>query len=129
MPAAMATQEERSETTRAKLLGAAWKLFATRGYAATSIDDIAARAALTKGAFYHHFDDKQSIFRAVFEEAERRLTEAAAAGAQGPDAWRRFRAGCHAFLEASMDPGVQQIVLRDGPAVLGWETWREIETR
>lgn len=125
----MPTQAERSEATRGRLLAAAWRLFGARGYAATSIDDIARRAGVTKGAFYHHFDDKQAIFRAVFEEAEQKLMETATAAARGPDAWHRFRAGCRAFLEASMDPGVQRIVLRDGPAVLGWETWRAIEAR
>lgn len=35
--------------------------------------------------------------------------------------------GCRTYLAASLDPAVQQIVLLDGPSVLGWETWREIE--
>lgn len=125
----MPTQEERSEVTRGKLLDAARRLFRTRGYPRTSIEEIASRAGLTKGAFYHHFEDKRAIFLAVFEETERRLMETATAGIEGGDAWRRLRAGCRAFLEACLDPGVQRIVLRDAPVVLGWETWREIDTR
>src|SRR5207244_1876290 len=81
---------------------------------------IPARAGVTKGAFYHHFPDKKAIFLAVFHETEQALMEASAAGARGPDAWSQFRAGCRAFLEASMDAGVQRIILRDGPVVLGW---------
>ena len=125
----MPTQEERSEATRGKLLAVARRLFRARGYAQTFIEDIAARAGVTKGAFYHHFPDKKAIFLAVFHETEQALMEASAAGACGPDAWSRFRAGCRAFLEASMDPGVQRIILRDGPVVLGWEAWREIDAR
>jgi AcrR family transcriptional regulator len=125
----MPTQKERSAATREKLMAVARKLFRTQGYARTFIDDIAARARVTKGAFYHHFADKKAIFLAVFDETEQSLMEASAAGARGSDAWSRFRGGCRAFLEASLDPGVQRIVLRDGPAVLGWETWREIDAR
>lgn len=125
----MATQGERSEATRTKLLAVARKLFRARGYADTSLDDIAARAGVTKGAFYHHFEDKKAIFTAVFEEAEQQLVEAAAAGGRGGDVWSRFRAGCRAFLEASMDPGIQRVALRDAPVVLGWEVWREIAAR
>src|SRR2546425_8518280 len=123
------TQEERSEATRGKLLAVARKLFRIRGYARTFIDDIAARAGVTKGAFYHHFPDKKAIFLAVFHETEQALMEASAAGARGPDAWSQFRAGCRAFLEALIDSDVQRIILRDGPVVLGWEAWREIDAR
>jgi AcrR family transcriptional regulator len=125
----MPTQEERSEATRAKLLATARRLFETRGYAETAIEDVTREAGLTKGAFYHHFDDKKAIFRAVFEEAERQLARAASDGARGKDAWRRFRAGCRAFLEASLEPGLQRIALREAPGVLGWETFREIDAR
>ena len=129
MLADVPTQAERSEATRTRLLAVARRLFAARGYAVTSVDELVRRAGVTKGALYHHFADKQAIFRAVFEETERQLVVAAAAGARGRDALARFRAGCLAFLEASLDRGVQRIVLHDGPAVLGWEAWREIDWR
>jgi AcrR family transcriptional regulator len=125
----MPTQAERTDATRGKLLAVARKLFATKGYAATSLDALVRRAGVTKGAFYHHFADKQSIFRAVFEAVEDDLVAAALAGSKGTDALTRFRTGCHAFLAASVDPAVQRIVMMDGPAVLGWATWREIDWR
>ena len=126
---AMPTQAERADATRGKLLAVARKLFATKGYAATSLDALVRRAGVTKGAFYHHFPDKQAIFRAVFEAVEDDLVAAALAGSRGTDALTRFRTGCHAFLAASVDPAVQRIVMMDGPAVLGWATWREIDWR
>ena len=125
----MPTQAERTDATRGKLLAVARKLFATKGYAATSLDTLVRRAGVTKGAFYHHFPDKQAIFRAVFEAVEDDLVAAALAGSKGADALTRFRTGCHAFLAASVDPSVQRIVMMDGPAVLGWATWREIDWR
>jgi AcrR family transcriptional regulator len=125
----MPTQAERTDATRGKLLAVARKLFATKGYAATSLDALVRRAGVTKGAFYHHFPDKQAIFRAVFEAVEDDLVAAALAGSKGADALTRFRTGCHAFLAASVDPAVQRIVMMDGPAVLGWATWREIDWR
>src|SRR5437870_3125344 len=125
----MATNEERSEATRARLLAIARKRFGTKGYAATSVEDLVRRAGVTKGAFYHHFDDKKSVFLAVLEDAQQRLAQACVATARGEDAWERALAGCHAFLEACTDPEIQQIILLDGPVVLGWETWREIDSR
>ncbi|HZR36727.1 MAG TPA: TetR/AcrR family transcriptional regulator [Nevskia sp.] len=124
------SQEERSgETTRA-LLAAAARLFEQQGYAATSIEDINRAAGLTRGAIYHHYAGKAQLFRAVFEAGEAELTAAIAAAAQQKkDPWKAFQAGCEAFLQACLDPAVQQIILKDGPAVLGWEVIREIEAR
>jgi AcrR family transcriptional regulator len=122
------TQRERTEATTTQLLEAARRLFATDGYEATSLDDVVAAAGVTKGALYHHFASKRDLFRAVFEDKERELARVchdayAAAG----DPWDGFHAGCRAFLEATLDHGVQRICLLDAPAVLGWETVREIE--
>lgn len=61
------TQEERSEKSRQQILDAALKLFSHRGYGATSVRDIAEEAALSKGNVYHHFPDKETIFRALIE--------------------------------------------------------------
>ena len=124
-------QAERSEHTRGALVRVARELFAEPGYAATSIEDVAERAGVTKGALYHHFRNKRDLFQAVFEELERELVEkvvVAATGA-GDDIWEGMRVGVRAFLEASLDPAVGRIVLIDGPSVLGWETWKEIDDR
>lgn len=124
------TQEERSGQTTRALLAAATRLFAEKGYADTSIEDINNAAGLTRGAIYHHYKGKAQLFRAVFEAREAELTAAiAAAAAQKKDAWKSFQAGSEAFLLACLDPAVQQIILKDGPAVLGWEVIREIEAR
>lgn len=123
---------ERAEATRAALLSAGRSLFAQRGYAAVATEEIVRRARVTRGALYHHFRDKEDLFRAVVEDVERELTEritaeSLAAGATEP--WAALRAGARAFLDASAEPEVQRIITLDAPAVLGWEAWREIGQR
>jgi AcrR family transcriptional regulator len=121
------TQRQRTEATTADLLDAARRLFAADGYNATSLEDVVAAAGVTKGALYHHFDSKRDLFRAVFENEEKALARVChEAYRREPDPWDGFHAGCTAFLEESLDPGVQRITLLDGPAVLGWETVRAI---
>jgi AcrR family transcriptional regulator len=124
-------QAERSETTRRELVRVARELFTEPGYAETPIEDVAKRAGVTKGALYHHFRNKRELFQAVFEELEQEIVGKvveAAAGA-GDDALEALRRGTRAFLETSRDPAVARVVLLDGPSVLGWETWREIDDR
>jgi AcrR family transcriptional regulator len=123
------TQQERSETTVAALVAAARGLFANDGYAATSLDAVASAAGVTKGALYHHFAGKRELFRAVYEHEQQRLVAAIGeAYARKADPWDAFEAGCRAFIESSLDPGLQRITLLDAPGVLGWEAIREIES-
>lgn len=124
------TQAERSEATVHDLVQVARRLFAERGFAATSIEDIVRAAGVTRGALYHHFSSKTDVFRAVFEDLERELAARSVEAAHGKrDPWKQMEAGCMAFLDISTDPGIQRIALLDGPAVLGWAAVREIELR
>ncbi|HVT21196.1 MAG TPA: helix-turn-helix domain-containing protein [Mycobacteriales bacterium] len=115
--------------TRGALLTAARELFGAQGYAATSTEEIVERAGVTKGALYHHFSDKVTLFRAVFEQVQREVSDAAVAEFNQPDSWAALVAGCRLWVEAHSDPAVRQIVLVDARGVLGWEAAREIETR
>lgn len=123
-------QAARSATTRAKLICAARGLFARKGYADVGTEEIVRRAGVTRGALYHQFPAKQDLFLAVYEEVERDLTQRVA-GSLGEVAspLAAMRAGLRGFLEACRAPEVQRIVLIDGPAVLGWERWREVAER
>lgn len=122
------TQRERSEATTRALVEAARDLFARQGYEGTFLDDVAREAGVTKGALYHHFEGKRELFRAVFEAEERRLRRTtSAAYLTQRDPWKGFYAGCRAYLEACLDPGVQRITLIDAPAVLDPETERAIK--
>ncbi|WP_320672057.1 helix-turn-helix domain-containing protein [Patulibacter defluvii] len=122
------TQAERSQATTALLVSTARELFAARGYPGTSLDDVVARAGVTKGALYHHFANKRELFRAVYEREQERLMAAVIADAEvDGDVWERVEAACVAFLDHSLDREVQQITLLDAPAALGWEQMRAIE--
>jgi AcrR family transcriptional regulator len=115
------SQAERSAATRGALIEAARELFARDGYAATGREAIVERAGVTRGALYHHFADKEALFRAVFEqiEAEVMAKAAEAAVATSPDdPLGQLRAGSLAYLDVALDPAVQRICLLDAPAVL-----------
>jgi AcrR family transcriptional regulator len=117
-----------AEATRQEIKRRARALFASEGYAATSTAQIVAATGLTKGALYHHFDDKLDLFRAVVEELESELAdEVAAAANRQTDTWSRLEAACHAYLDVCLRPDVQRIVVLDAPAVLGWHEWCEID--
>jgi len=122
------TQRDRSNSTKADLVAAARELFAARGYQAVPADEIVRAAGVTRGALYHHYADKQGLFRAVVEELEREITadvEAAFGGA--PDPASGMAAALEVFLDACMRDEVRRISLTDAPAVLGWGAWRELE--
>lgn len=122
---------ERHAVTRATLLAAARELFARKGYADTGTPEIVAAAGLTRGALYYHFTDKRDLFRAVLEAEEALLTERieAHSAPEASEPMAALMAGTRAFLSAATDPGTHRIVFLDGPAVLGWEEWNEIDAR
>lgn len=123
------TQADRSDATISEIVAAATALFGRDGYPAVSLDEIARAAGVTKGAVYHHFDGKVGLFTAVFTAQERLRTEAlVAAAADATDPWSAVRTGCRAFLRTCLDPVARRILLLDGPAVLGWEGVRAIES-
>ena len=119
-------QAENSAATRTALLKIGRRFFAERGYADTATEEIVRRARVTRGALYHHFKDKQDLFRAVLHEEQLRVAaKCTEAAAKESDPWRALMAANEAFLEACLDPAVQQIVLIDAPAVLGAEGFRQ----
>jgi AcrR family transcriptional regulator len=119
-------QAEHSEKTRAALLRVARRLFAQHGYAATATEDVVRRARVTRGALYHHFKDKQDLFKAVYHEEQLKLAARCTAAAdKAADPWQALIIANEAFLDACLDPAIQQIILIDAPAVLGLEGFRQ----
>jgi AcrR family transcriptional regulator len=124
------SKAEQADATRTALGAAARQLFTERGYAATSTTEIVERAGVTRGALYHHFAAKEDLFRAVFEQLEDEVTKHVAKEAlTSADPLEQLRLGTRAYLDACIDPAVQRVVLLEGPSVLGWQTWQEIEQR
>jgi AcrR family transcriptional regulator len=120
---------QQGEATRRALLGAARTLFGEHGYSATSLEEVAKLAKVTKGALYHHYSGKQELFAAVYEQVKREVSERAATAFLEPDPWEDLCAGCHAMLDAHLDPPVRRILLHDAQAVLDADTIRRVETR
>jgi AcrR family transcriptional regulator len=106
--------------TRAKLVASARHAFGTAGYAEASMDDFTAAAGLTRGALYHHFGDKKGLLEAVIAEIDAEMNERLrAVSARADNAWQGFVDECTAYIEMALEPEIQRIVMRDGPAVLG----------
>lgn len=124
-------QSDRREATTAAILKAARKLFAARGFDDTSIDDIASEAGVAKGAVYHHFESKEEIFTQVLEnvQAELAAMPVPASASKIIDPLDQISAAVLRYLLAANESGVRQILLIDGPAVIGWQKWREIDDR
>lgn len=124
------TKAEQREATRQLLIQIGRELFTKNGYAHTATEEIVARAGVTRGALYHHFESKEGLFRAVLEDVQTEIGQKIEqAGAGQTDLWVILQVGCRAFLEASVEPQVRQIMLIDAPAVLGWQAWREMDAR
>jgi AcrR family transcriptional regulator len=124
------TQAERTEATRARLIATARRLFAEKGFAGTSTEEILSEASVSRGALYHHFPSKTDLFQATFEAVEDDLTTQVmtAAGATS-DPKRMLERGFEAFLDQCRNPEVQRIVMIDGATVLGWDTWHALDER
>jgi AcrR family transcriptional regulator len=106
--------------TRAKLVHAARQAFGSVGYAAASMDDFTAAAGLTRGALYHHFGDKKGLLQAVIAQIDDEMSQRLRAIAgKAKDPWRAFVDENIAYIEMALEPEIQRIVMRDGPAVLG----------
>ncbi|MEU5991479.1 helix-turn-helix domain-containing protein [Spirillospora sp. NPDC047418] len=122
------SQRERTAATTGALVAAARELFVEDGFAATSLDAICARAKVTRGAFYHHFGNKEHIFREVYAADQERLSAVVRQAFQAqPDPWDGMFEGCRALLEASLEPGVRQITLLEAPGAIGWSAMRDIK--
>jgi AcrR family transcriptional regulator len=119
---------ERGQATRANLVDVATGLFAAHGYDNTSIEAVLAGSGVSRGSLYHHFPGKEALFWAVLEGVAARVGDQMAhAERDAQDPVAALRAGCLAWIRLAGDPEVQQIVLIDAPAVLGWQRWRELD--
>ncbi|MEN4713239.1 TetR/AcrR family transcriptional regulator [Pantoea agglomerans] len=117
---AVKRRAETMEENRAKLIAAARKAFAEKGFAAASMDELTASVGLTRGALYHNFGDKKGLLAAVVAQVDGDMAQQAKAAASGvSDAWEKLVAEGIAYIRMAMDAEVQRIVLRDGPAFLG----------
>lgn len=129
VPSTPRSRAKKPSRNRERLVAAARGLFGEKGYAATGTEEIVATAGITRGALYYQFTDKSDLFRAVLEQALHEI---------GEETYRKTMArvehdredleiGTQVMLDIFSRPDIERIVLLDGPAVLGWAAWREIQ--
>lgn len=122
------SNRDRTEKTRAALMQAARALFVDKGYAETSTPEIVAAAGITRGALYHHFEDKRALFRAIVTDEA--LAVADAIERQTPDGLSPIDAllkGSTAYLDAMRVPGRTRLLLIEGPSVLGLAEMKKLD--
>jgi AcrR family transcriptional regulator len=120
----------RGRATRDQLIEVATGLFAAHGYEDTSIEAVLVAAGVSRGALYHHFTGKDALFEAVVENIEDGITASLTTEiAAAPDAVAMVYTGSLAWIDLAADPVIQQVILTDAPAVLGWERWRALNEK
>lgn len=117
-----------TEETIHKLIDVARTHFTNYGYADTALESIVHEANLTRGAVYHHFRSKKELFRIVLDDVQREVAERVEHEASASeDVWQQLYLGCRGFVMAAVEERNRRIMLIDGPAILGWEVWREMD--
>lgn len=126
----MATQQERRERTVGAIVAAAYPLLAEHGYAAVRVDDVAEAAGVAKGAFYHHFASKRALFDHLVDHAQQEIAAVLSAHPRpAPLSAADLAEILQEYLRLAARPDRRRVLLVDGPEVLGWERWREIDNR
>lgn len=94
------TQAQRRASTRRRLIDASLDVFARKGFHAASLEEIAAKAGVSKGAVYYNFSSKEDLFLELLEEQFHRILDNVRDASEGP------RSAAHLFLRAIEDiPG------------------------
>ena len=104
--AAQPARRLRRAERREQILTAATRAFARTGFAATSLDDVAAEAGITRVILYRHFESKADLYRAVLDRACTRLAEAVGTGDYGDEAIPTL------VRAAAADPGGFRLLFR-----------------
>lgn len=110
------------------ILDVGYEFFTTQPYSVISVPLICRRAGVTRGALQHHFGGKFGLFKTVFDELQRNVVDQMVLAVHShDDPWTKVSACIAAFLEACTAPEYQAVVVREGPPVIGWRRWRELD--
>ena len=124
------SQAERTAATRLALTKSARALFAEKGYANVNTEHLVEACGITRGALYHHFDGKLGLFEAVVESIQKEVAHIIEQEAsRESDHWGGIKKGCTTFVKVCIQDDIRQILLVDAISVLGFDRWREIDTR
>lgn len=124
----MATQKQRSDATRQKLLEAFRASFLARGYEATTTQQILAETGLSKGALYHHFRSKREIIEALYaHESRAAIDRAVERIGQDPSPLARLKTSYLEWTRTVRAPDIAKILFEIGPSALGEQRSKQIE--
>ena len=122
------SNRERTEQTRQDLMNAARRLFVEKGYAETATPDIVAEAGVTRGALYHHFEDKRALFQAVIEREATDVADEIERRTRRQTAPRdALLEGAAAYFDAMEVEGRTRLLLLEAPAVIGLPATAQID--
>ncbi|MDW5316668.1 TetR/AcrR family transcriptional regulator [Rhizobium sp. PL01] len=122
------SNQERSGSMRLALMAAARGLFVEKGYADTATPDIVSAAGVTRGALYHHFEDKKALFSAIVAEEARQVSaEIEARSAPSTNERDAILDGARGYFDAMAVPGRTRLLLLEGPAILGLHSLQDID--
>jgi AcrR family transcriptional regulator len=123
-------RERYADITRTAVLDTARMLFVRQGFAATSVDEIARTAEVSKGAVYHHFSDKKELFAELFTQIQQDVMRAVEDSSEGSaTGWERAAAATHVFLASYVADEPARVILQQAPTVLGQDRTRQIDER
>ena len=121
-------RERYAAQTCEAVLGSAKTLFVSKGFDATSVDEIADLAQASKSAVYHHFRDKQAIFTELFRASQEavaaKVIGAMPTGTEEP--WAKVQIAIRLFLHGYVADDEARALLRQVVSVLGWDRVREL---
>ncbi|MFN3213396.1 MAG: TetR/AcrR family transcriptional regulator [Henriciella sp.] len=124
----MATQKQRSDSTRALILKAFKKSLLDRGLDKTTTQSVLDDTGLSKGAMYHHFKSKTEIIEAIYaEESLTAMERAFDKVQQTTSPLAQLKGACLAWTEEVRVPSVSKILFEIGPNALGPEKAKAIE--
>jgi AcrR family transcriptional regulator len=125
------TQEDALHT-KETVLNTAIRMLSSEGYNQFSLNKLAQNCDVTRGAVYHHFKNKETLFLEVVKFLLKKMGEsifrwAKSGPSEGEDLLEAFVYGTRGFLTESQSPEYQGIILVDAPAVLGMKKWQAID--
>jgi|FLYN01.1.fsa_nt_gi TetR/AcrR family acrAB operon transcriptional repressor len=130
----MRRTKEEAEVTRKTLLEAGLKVFSRKGYADTTLDDIAEEAGVTRGAIYHHFGNKAELYNAVLVEGWKRIIPAVERGiAEGSNGLEQLKRSFVYFVKFAVEDdtfrAINELMLFKTPMSEELEEGMEIKRR
>lgn len=124
----MNKNELASSQTRKKILEIARQKFVIKGFHNTSLQEIVEEIGLTRGAFYHHFKNKEEILCNLINIIQKELANYIEKNSiKSNDPWEQLIIGCVAFVEKAIDKDTIKILLIDGPSIISWQEWKRMD--